>query len=485
MDVKKVTVLGGGSAGWLTALFLQKNWPILDITVIEDPLSQPIIAGESSTAPFIELLDFLQIDFEEWIKKVDALPKYGGKFSNWSYSNFIQPLFSYYRARWNSQYPEFGNNNDLLKAALVSNFPLHKLSVSGFLIEKNKSHILNDNCVLRPMYHFDSRKNSDFFKQEGIKKGIKLIESKFSSCVIKDGSIDYLQLEDFDIKSDFYFDCSGFSQLLLKKSLKENYVDFSGVIKTNSVLAWWEESDHCPFTDITALNYGWKFKIDLRSRSGNGYIYDGDLISIDDAKKEIEDYIGKSITPIASLKWKPLVTLSPWCSNVIAIGLSTGFLEPLGSPGHTLIALQLRLLSEYWNCNSNSYKIFRQNYNRSYSKLVLDTVDFINLHYQTNKNKTVFWKNANNSITTSLNDKLLSWSNGNFQEDVGAYSIENYAVVLQAYDKLNKDMLLKILQSKGDSFINTCYQELIRLSSEGDLISNNCLDIKDWVNHYD
>jgi tryptophan halogenase len=139
MDVKKVAILGGGTSGWLTAIFFKKVWPSLEIAVIEDPNHPPIIAGESCTAPFVDLLDFLNIDVNDWIKKVDAFPKLGGKFEGWGPNNsdFIQPLFSSYKNRWDYKNPEFGNDNVLLKGLLATGSPLHKITLSGHLLENN------------------------------------------------------------------------------------------------------------------------------------------------------------------------------------------------------------------------------------------------------------------------------------------------------------------------------------------------------------
>lgn len=222
MDVKKVIVLGGGTSGWLSAIFFKKVWPSLDITVIEDPTIPPIIAGESCTAPFVDLIDFLSVDINDWIKKVDAFPKLGGKFEGWTTNgtDFVQPLFSNYRNRWDFYNAEFGNDNVLLKALLAANLPLDKITISGNLLENKLTPYTSTGAVVKPMYHFDSRKNAEYFKNIGMSMDINLILSKYQSSVLKDDSIEKLILDDQEISGDFFIDCSGFNRLLLKKNIK-------------------------------------------------------------------------------------------------------------------------------------------------------------------------------------------------------------------------------------------------------------------------
>ncbi len=489
MDVKTVAILGGGTSGWLSAIFFKKVWPSLDITVIEDPKHPPIIAGESCTAPFVDLLDFLDIDTNDWIKKVDALPKLGGKFVGWGANNttFIQPLFSSYRNRWDYYNPEFGTDNVLLKGLLAADIPLHKTTVSGALLENRLTPFTANGFVVRPMYHFDSRKNADYFKNIGLSLDIKLVLSKYKSSLQDETGIKKLILENQDIEADFFIDCSGFNQLLLKKELGIKFKNFSKYFTANSVIAWWDKSNLQPYSNMIAMDYGWRFNIDLQSRSGNGYVYDESLISSEQAQLEAERKLGKTVDLVAKASWVPEMAMNPWQKNVIAIGLSSGFLEPLGSGGHTMIAMMLRILSETWSPCKQTHLHGQSRFNSAYEDIVNDTVDFISLHYRNRKNDTEFWNRhlSISSIPESLQSKLDAIKNGNFYDFGVAYSLENYAVVLQAYNLVDKTMLKNILNSKHENILEKVTTEYNQLRNEINLITKDCLSTEEWKKLYD
>lgn len=484
---KKIIVLGGGSAGWLTALFLKKTWENIEITVVEDPNALPIIAGESCTIPFVELLEFLDIPIEAWRKEVDAIPKLGGKFVNWSGNGefFIQPLFSRYLNRYLYKYPEFGNQNDFLLGLLALNLPVSDLSVSTRLIlDKKVPYTKNGTSILNSMWHFDSRKNANYLKRLGIERQISLIEKKFLYANLADnGSIDSLMLEDHTVlNADWFFDCSGFSQLLLKKALGQVFKDYRQEFPATSVVAWWDESSNLPYTEMTALKNGWSFDVSLQSRSGRGYVYDNSRITKDQAVDEINKTFNKDISPIASLTWDPSLSLNPWTKNVIGIGLSTGFPEPLGSPGHTLIGLQLRLLSEHWNPGSQLNSHDEVSYNHKYQLMITDIIDFINLHYITVRNDSEFWKDQKNrKIPESLKNKIDQWAAGcvNF-EDFPVYSFENYAAVFQGNQVFDFKIFETKLKHKRTYMLETIQEEYQQLLNEAFLISRECLTFDEW-----
>jgi len=485
---KKITILGGGSAGWLTALFIKKVWQTVDVSVIEDPNALPIIAGESCTIPFVDLLEFLDIPLETWRKQVDGIPKLGGKFVDWSGdgSFFIQPLFSRYLNRYYFNYPEFGNHNDFILGSLALGLSINEISSSSRLILEKKVPYIDKNTppILNSMWHFDSRKNASYLKKLGIERNIGLIEKKFVSaelCI--DGSIRSLLFDDnTKIDGDWFFDCSGFSQLLLRNTLKQDFKNYQEEFPATSVVAWWDDSSGLPYTEMTALKNGWSFDVSLSTRSGRGYVYDNRRINKDEAVDEINQTFKKDIVPIASLTWDPSLSLNPWEKNVIGIGLSTGFPEPLGSPGHTLIGLQLRLLSEIWNpyCLLNSVE--EKNYNKKYQSMITDVIDFINLHYKTSRNDSDFWKDQQvRKLPESLQDKINQWSRGFVDfEDFPVYSFENYAAVLQG----NRTMDFKIFENKliykRNSILEDVRQEYQRLLAEAELITKNCLSIDEW-----
>lgn len=487
-EVKRVGIIGGGSAGWLTALFLEKTYKGLDLSVIEDPHSKPIIAGESSTIPFIELLEYIEVDFFDWIYHTDALPKLGGMFFDWGgkSNKFIQPLFSQYLNRWLYRHPEFGESNNFLKTCLILDISLSTIVPSGFLIE-NKKVPWNESgeMLMKPMYHFDSRKNAEYLKKLGLQRNIKLLQEKILHAHISESGIEYIETETTRLHYDFFIDCSGFSQLLLKKNLKSEFVNYKSFIPNSSVIAWWDESQCLPYTEMHAMEAGWRFNVSLRSRSGNGYIYDNSIINEDQAINEIQLKIGKEIQPIAKMTWSPELCLDPWYKNVLSIGLSNGFLEPLGSPGHTLIAMQLKLFDSIWGGfvdpdESNLY-------NSTYKKYISDTLDFIVLHYLGSKNTNRFWTDRlkQDNVPDSLHMKMKSLNLGVFSEQqFEVYTMENYLAVMQGLGLIDKMKLTKFVSVRDRNLFEKAKLELDSIKTDITTVFKKCVDVKEWIKRY-
>jgi len=492
--MKTIAILGGGSAGWLTALFVKQVWPACDVTVIEDPNTPPIIAGESGSASLNKLFNFLEIPFDDWIVSVNAMPKLGGKFVNWNGigTEFVHGLIpDWYRLDFNAKFPEFGLGNDFLACSLAEGIPTEKIFYNGSLQRVNKlpispSSVGKFNVITLPMWHFDSRANADYMKRRGISKGIKLIEGKYiKSNKALNGDIDSITLDTRDqINADWFFDCSGFARLLLQKELNEPFKDLSEYFPARAVVAWWNEPVLKNYTEMTALKNGWSWNINLKHRAGNGYIYDPDRITADQAIDEAEKYFNIKIDPVANLKFTPGLFLNSWKNNVIAVGISSGFLEPLESNGLASVAEQLKILSEFWSPDSNT--VYEQkSFNDKYQKIMFDISDFLSLHYRGHRNDSDFWQDHNSNpqrISASLQHKLDLWKSGSLGIDnTEVYALENYAVVIQGLDLINKDKLRQRLLSKRSTIFEDFHQSYQKLSNDVDNITSICYTLEEWV----
>jgi tryptophan halogenase len=495
--MKNIIILGGGSAGWITALFLKEMYPSNNITVIEDPNTPPIIAGESGSAQFNKLLNFLGINFDNWVVEVNAMPKLGGKLTDWNGvgTSFIHGLIpAWYATRYNAEFPSFGLNTiDFMASAVALNVPVENIFYAASLQHSNKLPITPHsatgqrfNVMSMPMWHFDSRANAAFMKRKGLEKGIKLIEGKYLSCTRKDnGDIDTILLDhERIISADWYFDCTGFARLLLKKELGVEEKDLSDYFPASSVLAWWDDTPEIKnYTGLTAMKYGWSWNINLKHRAGNGYIYDESHISKDDALQEIEEKFGKQVTPVANLKFTPSLLKEGWRNNVIAIGLSTGFLEPLESNGLSSIAEQLKAVEYFWNPDSTG-GWDRNCYNNYNWEVMNDISDFLCLHYRGHRNDTPYWQDLNtnpNRMSDKLRDRLDGAANGILGiDDTKGYAIENYIVVLQGLDLINKEKLKNRLLAKRSTIFDDFYKHYNIVSKEIAQINEVCYTTEQW-----
>ena len=435
----KAVVLGGGSAGWLTALFLKRNWPTLSVTVVEDPERPPIIAGESGTSTFIGLLKHLKIDAEDFVRRVNATPKMAGKFTDWAGegTEFIHALQTDY-APWLDGWTDMDNvpinqldmgritsimrqeraKDVYLKTIIGNDIPLAKAFYANYFVEANKVPYGPGDKTELPitcMWHFESRATAAYFKEIGISRGIELVEGEYQEAAQDAaGNISSITLDGERVLSaDWFFDCSGFARLLLEKVMKEPIVDYTDYFPARAVVAWWDDTCYCTTTNATAMKYGWSWNINLRHRSGNGYIYDPDHITLDQAIGEAEKRFNKKIDPIANFQFVPGMMKNFWKKNVFAIGLSSGFIEPLEANGLAIIIETLYAIQDYWNPNIKEYEAFtRQRANDRAFFIADDIKDFLALHYRGPRRDTEFWQSHGNDkfrIPASLQEKLDEW----------------------------------------------------------------------------
>jgi tryptophan halogenase len=246
-------------------------------------------------------------------------------------------------------------------------------------------------------------------------------------------------------------------------------VDYTDYFPARSVMAWWDDKPKVlNYTDITAMKYGWTWNINLKHRSGNGYIFDPDLISPDKAQEEVETKLGHKIEPVASLRFTPSLMDNSWRNNVIAVGLSTGFLEPLESNGLAAVVAQLQHLCEYWVPESADNKIDQITYNKDYISTMNDIRDFLSLHYRGHRRDTEFWRSHGEDpkrVSDVLKHRMKMWEEGILGVgDMAGYGLENYATVIQGLNLINRDKLQARLLSKRATIFDDFNRSYNKLS---------------------
>lgn len=434
-------VLGGGSAGWLTALFLKRNWPKLKVTVVEDPNRPPIIAGESGTTTFVALLRHLQIDFTEFVSRVNATPKLAGYFKDWNgvgteFTHVLQTDYAPWLDGWTEYMDRMEDDNALnlgrlygimgnerhkdlyLKTIIGNDIPLEQAFYAGEFVRNNKVPFGADAdlpCV--PMWHFESRSTAAYLKEVALSRDIELVEGEYQFATQDEtGDITSITLDgEREMPAKWFFDCSGFARLLMGKVMQEPIVDYTDYFPSRAVVAWWDDATPSVCTNATAMKYGWSWNINLRHRSGNGYIYDPDHITLDQALDEARQQFGEHIEPIANFSFTPGAMRNAWKNNVIAIGLSSGFLEPLEANGVYVIIESLFALQDHWRPFEGApRKESVQRWNDRTWAITEDVRDFLALHYRGHRRDTDFWlSHANDAIRVppTLTEKLEEWKN--------------------------------------------------------------------------
>jgi tryptophan halogenase len=398
-----IVIAGGGTAGWLAAYIFSEYQPsIHNITVIESSEIGIIGAGEGSTGLLYDLLagHLFQgsANVNDFIDFTDGTQKFGIDFKNWTPAgdSFFAPI---------DASPHFHRNPDLVFNYVLSHFDkndIHKASHIGQGYTRKK--------MPRGPFalHFDGTKAGGYFKS--LLPNVSCIDAKIDDVVLDSkGNISTLTLSNGDIVvGDLFIDATGFARVLMKElgvgweSYKENLpVDRAMPF----VLEYDEKEDFPePLTTAHALSSGWMWQIPLQTRMGCGYVYSSKFISDEDAQKEIETLLGRSIKPIKFISFESGRSEQLWANNCVAVGLAGAFSEPLEATSiHTTI-LQLTVLAvnhltetpETTHTDAN-----RSSYNRKFTRLYDHYRDFLVMHYQGGRTDSDFWKHISSGATTT------------------------------------------------------------------------------------
>jgi tryptophan halogenase len=404
-----ITIVGGGTAGWLSAYFIVNAQPGMhNVTVVESSAIGILGAGEGSTGLLRDLMSGYffptDISIDEFMEATDSTPKLGIRHTGWAKdSDYFAPidvsdsgfkitdyLFKYVLFR-------YGNQN------------VHKVSRLGLDYEQGIYNGLG-------AFHFDAHKVGQFFKAQAEKKGVKTIDAVITDVkVTEDEFVSSIVLDSGEeIFSEFFIDCSGFNKILNSK-LGVKWVDYSDVLPMNTampfLLDYQDGEQFVAETKATALSSGWMWDIPLRYRRGCGYVFDKNFITETEAQKEVEEYLGRSITPLRFLSFTPGHLEHFWKNNVLSLGLSSAFVEPLeASSIHNTIA-QLGFFVKEFLLASLEDTITPMNqevYNQRATFLNKITIDFISLHYQGGREDSAFWRHIkDNKIMTKNTEMLL------------------------------------------------------------------------------
>ncbi len=409
-----IVIVGGGTAGWIAAYFISKAQPNQhNITVIESSTIGIIGAGEGSTGTFISLLtggffDF-KVDLNEFVNKTDATNKMGIRHTNWG-SGKVKSYFAPLDVS-----PTGHSLNDF-----IFKYVLHKYGNEMIGLASNLGiNYHEQNYDLYPAMHFDGHKVGKFFKEYCEIDGVKTIDAVVRDASIsEEGNVLDIILDDGSrIEGDLFIDCTGFSRMLMKKVGSE-WIFKSDVLPVNTampfILPYEEGEEFIPETGATALSSGWMWDIPLSTRRGCGYVFDKNFISPEKAKNEIESLLGKEITPIKIINFDSGYSKEFWKNNVLALGLSSAFVEPLeASSIHNTIIQVAMFVHEFLHKDKKITlnKAHEIVYNRRITLLNQITVDFISLHYQGGREDSEFWLNIkHNAVITDSAKELIDRS---------------------------------------------------------------------------
>ena len=416
--LNNIVIVGGGSAGWMTAAALSSllSPESISITLIESDKIGTVGVGEATIPDMINFNAMLGINEAEFLRATNGTFKLGIEFTDWG-------------QKGESYFHPFGNIGVDMQGIDFHQYwlhsknggnasPLQDYSMCAVAAAQNKFVLPDPNprtvlSHMRYAYHIDATLYARYLRKYAEKRGVIRVEGKVDDVRLdkNSGDISSLVMDNGTvIEGDFFFDCTGFRALLTEKALKVPFTDWSHWLPcdTAQTVASERVGPLLAYTKATAKTAGWQWRIPTQHRTGNGHIYASKFMK--DA--EAIDILMQGLDSIAigeprKISFKTGCRESLWNKNCIAIGLSAGFLEPLESTSLFLIQMGIsRFITLFPTANVSD--VVRDEYNKQMQKEFHQVRDFIILHYAaTQRDDSPFWNYCRNmSIPESLSRKM-------------------------------------------------------------------------------
>jgi tryptophan halogenase len=415
--IRSIAIVGGGTAGWLAASMLARALPGTGtgITVVESAEIGTVGVGEATIPPIIDVLRFLRIDEHDFLQHTNATFKLGIKFIDWSHPgrSYWHPFGTFGAAV--SRRPFYHCWHRARAAGLELRF--NDYSLCAALGDEGKFRFPDTQADapgagLRYALHFDATLVAKYLRRYAERLGVTRLERTVAGATRReDGSIDALRFtDDSHLQADLFIDCSGFRGVLIEQALGTGYVDWRAMLPCDRAVAFPSPvaAARPPYTRSLARNAGWHWRIPLQHRTGNGYVYSSAHCSDEQALEDLCATVGAR--PETDPRFLRFVTGRRrllWNRNCVALGLASGFLEPLESTSIHLVTSGLYHLLEHFPDRS-----FDQANIDAYNARVIEEVeavrDFIVLHYcLAQRDDGPFWSYCRSmAIPDSLRERI-------------------------------------------------------------------------------
>lgn len=429
MKSDNIVIVGGGTAGWMTASTLVKLFPKKKITLIESPNIKTIGVGESTIGQINQWLSLIGIDAKDFMKECNATFKFGIRFTD-----FYRKGSGFYDYPFGKpEYVDINENNlwyfkKIINPSIKVNDYVDSYFPIMAIINNNKIYDGEElgafNFKKDVAYHFDATKFALWLRDNICLPKVNHIKSEVDKIIHDDNGINSLILNDGQIiEADLFIDCTGFRSMLLGKTMGVDFISYEDIIPNNC--AW---ATHVDYTDkekqlvtyanCTAIDNGWVWSIPLWNSMGTGYVYSDKYITDDNALEQFKSHLKKEGYNIDGCKFNKVpfksgVYKKLFVKNVVAIGLSAGFVEPLESNGLVTIHEFLEYLSitldrEYisqWDRDVFSYSCIHT---------IRNWAEFVAMHYSfSHRDDTEYWRDIQSRVyDESIYDLSPTISNG-------------------------------------------------------------------------
>jgi tryptophan 7-halogenase len=416
-NIKNILIVGGGTAGWMTAALLNRFLPPgkCRVTLIESPNVGVIGVGEATVPPLVRYIRSLGIEEDEFMVATHATYKLGIKFVNWRTGN---------DTLWHPFGPIGGTIDhthvfhywlkDLREGRAAGSY--YDYSLQNVLCELNKAprSLKQSTKIIETggyAYHIDARELAGFLCRLATRRGVHHVVDNVRGVVQDErGFIRHVETEKSGpLAADLFIDCTGFAGLLIDKQFSDPYISWSDYLLCDR--AWAMSLDYdaklAPYTQSTALKAGWEWRIPLSHRVGAGYVFSSHFISDEAAAQEFvaHNQLDPDKADPKLLRMRIGRRTNFWIKNCLAVGLASGFIEPLESTGIYLIQKGASLLLDLFPDNGFNETLVKH-YNHKMGRAYEEVRDFIIMHYVlTQREDTEFWKT---NRRTKLPDSLAA-----------------------------------------------------------------------------
>jgi tryptophan halogenase len=453
--IKKIIIVGGGAAGWLSAALLAKQFQsdtsLISITLIESSDIPTVGVGEGTWPTMRNTLRKIGLDENVFLRECNASFKQGNQFLGWC----------------------DGQENDKYYHPFSAPQAQGKFDLSPYWLQVGKQDFASSVCFqpklcdlnLAPKsitdkqyqgqanygYHLDAGKFAQLIKEHSKESlGVKHVIGTVEQVKLDEhGNIEKIELQGSEsISGDFFIDCTGFSSLLLGQALNVPFIQKSDVLLADRALAVQipyddEESPVASHTKSVAQDSGWIWDVGLSNRRGVGYVYSSEYTTTSDAKQTLADYIGVTSDElkVKEIKFTAGHREKFWHKNCVAIGLSAGFLEPLEAAALMLIEISADYVAQQLPGCKSLLPIVAERFNNDMTIRWEKIIEFLKLHYVLSKREEPFWKamRADSSIPTHLSEQLKVWkyqppNEYDFSSAVETFPAASYLYVLYGMD---------------------------------------------------
>ena len=499
----KIVIVGGGSAGWMTASYLKKSLTnVRDITVIESANIPTIGVGEATFSTLKLFFDHLGLVEDEWMPPTNGTYKLAIRFQNWTKrpGHFYHP-FQRYEMVDGFNLGEWW----LKKMRETQPFDIACFTIPGmcenrksprfldgtvfdervsdyFGVDQPPNTEINNHTVQYPYgYHFDAALLARFLTNYAKKRGVRQILDDVAEVKLaEDGSISHLVTKDHgNIQADLYIDCTGFRGLLLNQALKEPFISFSEMLPNDSAVAIQVPTDPpvegiAPYTTATAMNAGWAWTIPLFNRNGCGYVYSSSHLDKDDAETEFREFLGpRSLgSPANHIKMRIGRHRNSWVKNCVAIGLSSGFVEPLESTGLFFIQHGIEELANHFPSSPKIDEGIRLSYNRLINDAIDGIREFLCVHYRASERvDTQYWRDTKHlKVPDSLEERLKIWRSRlpaarNIYQPYHGFEAYSYSCILLGMN-YQPESYHPLLDSRDEARANAVFRSVRQKSAQ-------------------